>query len=340
MPSARRVRAQLPKGKLAARRRESEAEFESARVRKGSRRCGTLIAKAEQLSQPNEKEEMQSFPQPRANANTNHKIYSEEKAYKTERRKSVQHKVCPKYAATETSFDPEKLRLATNGETKSEKRSYLFAGKLSSKGGNNAEAEGPLEQQNRAKQATLHKTTQRRLLAYKYTYPISIEPSKAHKLGNRVEQYVTAGAGHISRTHVFDAIVACGQRKLNLRIDIQQNVRETHNQLLIEIQTTNKVCNLSGVTIAENIFSGVGATPSLSTIQSFRMELKLVESKTRTYHGRFGSRRTAGRRGGAGQDGTPTEQFAQKTSVPHTLKSIEDTSLERLRRSTNKRNPM
>ena len=48
----------------------------------------------------------------------------------------------------------------------------------------------------------------------------------------------------------------------------------------------------------------------------------------------------AGRRGGAGQDGTPTEQFAHETSAPRTLQGIEDTSLERFSRSTNKRNPM
>ena len=64
-----------------------------------------------------------------------------------------------------------------------------------------------------------------------------------------------------------------------------------------------------------------------------------VESNTRTYHGRVESGRTAGRRGGAGQNGTPTEHFAQLTSVPRTLQGIEDMSPERLRR-TNKRNPM
>ena len=50
--------------------------------------------------------------------------------------------------------------------------------------------------------------------------------------------------------------------------------------------------------------------------------------------------RTAGRRGGVGQDGTPTEQFAQETSIPRTLEGIEDKSPERFSRSTNKRNPM
>ena len=67
---------------------------------------------------------------------------------------------------------------------------------------------------------------------------------------------------------------------------------------------------------------------------------KIVQSKTRTYYERVGSGRTAGRRGGAGQNGTPTEQFAQKTSVARTLQGIEYTSSERFSRSTNKRNPM
>ena len=67
---------------------------------------------------------------------------------------------------------------------------------------------------------------------------------------------------------------------------------------------------------------------------------KPVESKTRTYHGWVGSGRTAGRRGGAGQDRTPTEQFAKETSDSRTLHGIEETSLERLLRSTNKQNSM
>ena len=65
-----------------------------------------------------------------------------------------------------------------------------------------------------------------------------------------------------------------------------------------------------------------------------------VEPKTRTYLGRVGSGRTAEQRGGVGQDWMPTELFAQETSVPRTLQGIEDTSPERLSRSTNKRNPM
>ena len=36
----------------------------------------------------------------------------------------------------------------------------------------------------------------------------------------------------------------------------------------------------------------------------------LAESKNRTYHGRFGSGRTAGWRGGVGQDWTLTDLFA------------------------------
>ena len=70
-------------------------------------------------------------------------------------------------------------------------------------------------------------------------------------------------------------------------------------------------------------------------------EIAPVESKTRTYHGLVGSgRRTAGRGGGAGQDRTPTERFAQETTVPRTFQGIEHTYPELLPRSTNKRNPM
>ena len=68
--------------------------------------------------------------------------------------------------------------------------------------------------------------------------------------------------------------------------------------------------------------------------------LASVESKTRAYHGRVESGRAAGRRGGFGEDWVPTELFSQETRVPRTLQSIEDTSLERLSRSTNKRNSM
>ena len=64
-----------------------------------------------------------------------------------------------------------------------------------------------------------------------------------------------------------------------------------------------------------------------------------IESKTRTYLLRVGTKRTAGWRGGVRQDWMPTEMFAQETSLPRTLQSIEDTS-PRLPRSTNKRNPM
>ena len=64
------------------------------------------------------------------------------------------------------------------------------------------------------------------------------------------------------------------------------------------------------------------------------------DSKTRTYYGRVGSGRMAGWRGGVGQDWMPTELFAQETSHPRTLQSIEDTSPERLSRSTNKQNPI
>ena len=65
-----------------------------------------------------------------------------------------------------------------------------------------------------------------------------------------------------------------------------------------------------------------------------------VESKTRTYHGRVGTERTARRRDGVGQNWTPTEQFAQETRIPRTLEGIEKILHELFSRSTNKRNPM
>ena len=49
--------------------------------------------------------------------------------------------------------------------------------------------------------------------------------------------------------------------------------------------------------------------------------------------------RAAGQ-GGAGQDGTPTDWFAQETTVPRALQSIEDNCPGHLFGSTNKGNPM
>ena len=68
--------------------------------------------------------------------------------------------------------------------------------------------------------------------------------------------------------------------------------------------------------------------------------LKPVQPKTQTYHGQDGSEHTAGRRGGARQDGTATGQCAQDTNVPLTPGGIEDTSPERISRGTKKRNLM
>ena len=66
------------------------------------------------------------------------------------------------------------------------------------------------------------------------------------------------------------------------------------------------------------------------------LDLFLVESQTRTYHGRVGSERQAERPGGVGQDWAQTELFAQETKVHRSLQGIEETSLQRLSRSTNK----
>ena len=74
--------------------------------------------------------------------------------------------------------------------------------------------------------------------------------------------------------------------------------------------------------------------------EAFFFPKLLVESEARTYHGRVGPGRKAGRRGGATQDGTPTEQYAQETSDPCTFQGIDETMLECFSRSTNKRNQM
>ena len=87
---------------------------------------------------------------------------------------------------------------------------------------------------NRATQATLLKTTQRELSAFKSTYPVAGESNQGYKLGNRVQPGVTAGAGYSGQPGAarrdcwsrlaqagdacLDAVVACGQRKLFLRI--------------------------------------------------------------------------------------------------------------------------
>ena len=67
---------------------------------------------------------------------------------------------------------------------------------------------------------------------------------------------------------------------------------------------------------------------------------KLVESKTLTYYGRVGSGSPAERPGGVGQDWVPTKLFAQETKVHRTFQSIEETPLQHISRSTNKRNPI
>ena len=67
---------------------------------------------------------------------------------------------------------------------------------------------------------------------------------------------------------------------------------------------------------------------------------KPAESKTRTYHRRVGTERLAERPGEVGQDWVPTELFTQEEKVHRTLQGIEETSLQRFSRSTNKRNLM
>ena len=112
---------------------------------------------------------------------------------------------------------------------KSAKRSYPFAGKITPIGGNAQRRPKVLPScGNRAMRATLHKTTQRGLPAYKYTYPVVVESSR----GTRLVQAGQPGAVRRdcwSRLRIpaggacLDAVVACGQRKLTMRIEIQRH---------------------------------------------------------------------------------------------------------------------
>ena len=64
-----------------------------------------------------------------------------------------------------------------------------------------------------------------------------------------------------------------------------------------------------------------------------QVHCRLVESKTRTYHGRGGSGRPAERPGGVGQDWVPIELFGQYKTSPGTLQGNARTTLERLSRT-------
>ena len=104
----------------------------------------------------------------------------------------------------------------------------------------------------------------------------------------------------------------------------------------VQIHYTNIICLIR--TMYENI--NLGSAKDHKTTLVDTQTNAPVDSKTRTYHGRVGSERTAGRPGGVGQNRTPTQYSAQETSAPRTLQGFANKSLERLSRSTNKRNPM
>ena len=57
-------------------------------------------------------------------------------------------------------------------------------------------------------------------------------------------------------------------------------------------------------------------------VRHVRENTRRVQNPDISRAGRVG--RTAGRRGGAGQDWTPTKQFAQKRSISRTLQGIEE----------------
>ena len=112
-------------------------------------------------------------------------------------------------------------------------------------------------------------------------------------------------------------------------------LNEKRSSFLAADQISTPICPCS-LTFNEELAELVNG--DLAAVDKF-IEVP-VESETRTYHGRVGSGRPAERPGGVGQDRVPTELFAQKTKVYRTLQQIVEMSLQRLSRSTNKRNPM
>ena len=91
-----------------------------------------------------------------------------------------------------------------------------------------------------------------------------------------------------------------------------------------------------------NIYHGFMECLKLHSKKYVIYVIVLVESKTRTHHGRVGSgdARRGGCAGRARQGGTPTDLFAQEITVPRALQGIEDKCHEHLLGSTDKENPM
>ena len=81
-----------------------------------------------------------------------------------------------------------------------------------------------------------------------------------------------------------------------------------------------------------------GTQNSISTVPIYRMQNPEISRA-----GQAGCARRGGRavgRGGDEQNETPTDRFAQKTTVPHTFQTIEDKPSGRIPGSTSKRNPV
>ena len=101
-----------------------------------------------------------------------------------------------------------------------------LAGKITPIGGEGtSEAESLSEVREPPTLAALHKTSQRGLLAYQYTYPVPVGSSQGHKLGNRLQPCVVAGAGGTSRGRVPRRCRRAQARKLTLRIETQRHFR-------------------------------------------------------------------------------------------------------------------
>ena len=137
-----------------------------------------------------------------------------------------------------------------------------------------------------------------------------------HNLSNPKPGHTTGGSGRGARR---------GGRARSIRIGCQQNCSPRKQRFLVPPKASKK--------------RRLKVSPEARTSEIL-CKFKLVESKTRTYHGRVGSERPAERSSEVGQDSVPTELFARETKVHRTFRGIEERSLQRLSRNTNKRNPM
>ena len=106
--------------------------------------------------------------------------------------------------------------------------------------------------ENRSTLAALHKTSQRGLLAYKYTYPVPVESSQGHKLGNWVQPGVT---DCLSRS--YQPVMRATTRSSRAGGANSPCVSRNNDRgELLHVQLPRMICivskGLSGVTTSEN----------------------------------------------------------------------------------------